>query len=319
MSLDDLTELDQEQLNDERLRRMKVLMRQLYRDEFEAKTYKLPPIKGRTLILVVSFISVIVFGVTTLYNYNRFVTLEEHILSAEGHVETASQYRANLFSNLFNLALNHADVEREVFHFVAESRAHIKGVVDRVSGQPGVGSAASASVSPQSGSGPSGVEAAGQGLHQGLHAAAGLGLQDMAGLSDSVARLLAIVERYPDIKSSATYLQLMEQLVTLEERVVTRRDETNEAIRVYNTLISTFPWYVLAKATGFARHQYYRFSINDTLLSADVFERLLPDPARLRLPALIPAPLEPTSLEPTSLELPRNVGMSSGSGGEAGP
>ena len=127
MTEDDLNDLDQEQLNDERLRRMKALMRQLYRDEFETKRFKVPPIKGKTMILFISFISIIVFGVTTLYNYNRFVTLEENILSSKGHVEAAMQFRANLFGNLFNLALNHADVEREVFHHGANARTEIKG------------------------------------------------------------------------------------------------------------------------------------------------------------------------------------------------
>ena len=54
MTENDLDRFD-EPLNQERLRRMKTLMRQLYREEFESKRYTLPPIRGRTLILFVSF------------------------------------------------------------------------------------------------------------------------------------------------------------------------------------------------------------------------------------------------------------------------
>ena len=299
MSEDDLTELDQEQLNDERLRRMKVLMRQLYREEFEAKSYRLPPIKGKTLILFVSFLSIIVFGVTTLYNYNRFITLEEHILSSRGHVETAIQYRANLFSNLFNLALNHADVEREVFHFVAEKRTELSGIPNRDLNQDLNQDLNRGSMGPGAGAGSSGTGAAGTGDVPTAPTTAmdmlKAGAKSIGGLSDTISRLLAIVERYPDIKSATTYQMLMDKLVGLEERVVVRRDETNEAIRIYNTLISTFPWYVLAKATGFTRHEYYLFNINDTLVSADVFDRLLPSPSPYRNRILKPVagPVEP--------------------------
>ncbi|MEO5339578.1 MAG: LemA family protein [Magnetococcus sp. MYC-9] len=271
MTEDDLNDLDQEKLNDERLRRMKALMRQLYRDEFETKRFTVPPIKGKTLILFISFISIVVFGVTTLYNYNRFVTLEEDILSAKGHVAAALQYRANLFTNLFNLALNQADVEREVFHHVADARAEIKGL--------------------QESKGAAG-EVAGRGSLGGkTPAATGDGTP---ALPEMVARLLAIVEQYPDIKSSTTYQQLMDKLIHLEDRVAARRNETNEAIRIYNTLITTFPWYLLSKAVGFQRYEYYKFSTGDTLLSADVFDRLLPVPAlHGQKPALLPEAADP--------------------------
>ena len=260
MNENDLSELDQAQLNDERLRRMKTLMRQLYREEFEAKKYKLPPIKGKTLILFVSFVSIIIFGVTTLYNYNRFVTLEEHILSAKGHVEVSMQHRANLFSNLFNLALNHADIEREVFHYVADARTALRGEVGQGKGAMAEEVAGNASPSAK------------------VPTASALGEGALARFPDTISRLLAIVEQYPDIKSSETYQQLMEKLVLIETKVVDRRDEANEAIRVFNTLISTFPWYVLSKATGFSRYDYYKFNTRDTLLSVDVFDRLLPLP-----------------------------------------
>ncbi|MBF0460326.1 MAG: LemA family protein [Magnetococcales bacterium] len=258
MTENDLNDLDQEQLNDERLRRMKALMRQLYRDEFETKHFRVPPIKGKTMILLVSFISIIVFGVTTLYNYNRFVTLEEVILSEKGHVEATLQFRANLFTNLFNLALNQADVEREVFHHVANARTEMKGTADN------------GSVADRAVAGKGATEA----KLPALAGATGTVL-----VPDVVSRLLAIVEQYPDIKSSTTYQQLMDKLVAMEDRVAVRRNDANEAIRVYNTLITTFPWYLLSKAVGFQRYEYYKFDVNDTLLSADVFNRLLPAPA----------------------------------------
>ncbi len=68
-----LEDLENEPLNEERMRRMKSLMRQLYKEEFESKRIRLPPVKGSGVIVFVSFVSIILFSATTLYNYNLFV------------------------------------------------------------------------------------------------------------------------------------------------------------------------------------------------------------------------------------------------------
>jgi LemA protein len=60
-------------------------------------------------------------------------------------------------------------------------------------------------------------------------------------LSGALGRLLAVVERYPDIKSGQNFLALQSQLEGTENRIaIARRDYIN-AVRVYNTEITTFP------------------------------------------------------------------------------
>lgn len=248
------------------MRRMKRLMRELYKDEFEKKRFRLPPIKAKSLIVTLSFISIIVFGVTTLYNFNRFVTLEERVMSANSHVEDVLQRRANLFHNLINLTLNQSALEQEVFRHVADVRAHIgKGMSQ---GAP-AGTAPVASVG------------------QAVDAAGAVDSDDpvvstMAGLP-TMARLLAVVEQYPEIRSSVTYQQLMDKLVEIEDRISMRRDEFNEEVRIYNTLITSFPWYILARITGFERYHYFSLSegMNGKVYkvpdaSSRLFQRLLP-------------------------------------------
>lgn len=261
-----LNGLGPEASNSERVRRMKRLMQQLYKEEFESKRVVLPHIKGKSLIVLLSFVSIIVFGVTTLYNFNRFVTLEERVLSAKGHVADVLQRRANLFSNLINLTLNQAALEQEVFRHVANVRAE----VGRSRTNSGTG--ASAPVPPPAAApvGPS----APTDLVQALAASDG---------SPSLAKLLAIVEQYPEISSSVTYQQLMDKLVEMENRITDKRDIYNEEVRVFNTLITTFPWYVLSKITGFERFDYFTFSENSMThayplpdLTHETFIRLLP-------------------------------------------
>ncbi|MGD9671104.1 MAG: LemA family protein [Hyphomicrobiaceae bacterium] len=60
-------------------------------------------------------------------------------------------------------------------------------------------------------------------------------------LTGALARLLAVVERYPDIKSGQNFLALQSQIEGTENRIaVSRRDYIN-AVRVYNTELNTIP------------------------------------------------------------------------------
>ena len=60
-------------------------------------------------------------------------------------------------------------------------------------------------------------------------------------LSGALAKLLAVVERYPDIKSSQNYLTLQSQLEGTENRIAVARRDYIEAVRRYNTELKTFP------------------------------------------------------------------------------
>lgn len=60
-------------------------------------------------------------------------------------------------------------------------------------------------------------------------------------LSSALGRLLAVSERYPDIKSGANFMALQNQLEGTENRIaIARRDYIN-AVQNYNTELNTFP------------------------------------------------------------------------------
>ena len=60
-------------------------------------------------------------------------------------------------------------------------------------------------------------------------------------LGGALGRLLAVVERYPDIKSGQNFLVLQSEIEGTENRIaIARRDYIN-AVRAYNTEITTFP------------------------------------------------------------------------------
>ena len=60
-------------------------------------------------------------------------------------------------------------------------------------------------------------------------------------LGGALGRLLAVVERYPDIKSGQNFLTLQSQIEGTENRIAIARRDYIEAVRVYNTELTTFP------------------------------------------------------------------------------
>jgi LemA protein len=62
-----------------------------------------------------------------------------------------------------------------------------------------------------------------------------------ATLSGALGRLMAVVERYPDIKSGQNFLALQSQLEGTENRIAIARRDYIKAVQAYNTEITTFP------------------------------------------------------------------------------
>jgi LemA protein len=62
-----------------------------------------------------------------------------------------------------------------------------------------------------------------------------------AQLSGALGRLLAVSEKYPDLKSNQNFLALQSQIEGTENRIAVARRDYIEAVRQYNTELKTFP------------------------------------------------------------------------------
>jgi LemA protein len=73
-----------------------------------------------------------------------------------------------------------------------------------------------------------------------------------AGTMDSaLARLLLVVENYPDLKANQTFLALMDELAGTENRIAVERMRYNEAVRDYNVTVRMFPGNIIAGMFGY--------------------------------------------------------------------
>jgi len=76
-------------------------------------------------------------------------------------------------------------------------------------------------------------------------------------LSSALARLLVVVERYPDLKANTNFIRLQDELAGTENRIAVERRRFNEAVRVLNTKIRSFPTNLLAGMFGFERAAFF--------------------------------------------------------------
>jgi LemA protein len=86
-----------------------------------------------------------------------------------------------------------------------------------------------------------------------------------AQLSGSLGRLLAISERYPDLKSNQNFLALQSQLEGTENRIAVARRDYIEAVRVYNTELKTFPGRIWAAIFYTSNKPMAEFTVEDSV------------------------------------------------------
>jgi len=97
-------------------------------------------------------------------------------------------------------------------------------------------------------------------------------IPDQAATSDAtsaaVRSLIAVVERYPDIKAAANVQDLQDEIERLEGMIADRRELYNDQVYRYNTRISQVPGALLAPLFTWRPREFF---------AADPGERTRPD------------------------------------------
>ena len=153
-------------------------------------------------------------------SYNRFVGQEEAIKTQWGQVENQLQRRNDLIPNLVETVKGVAQQEKDVFGQIAESRSKLAGA--------------------RTTEGPTDqkIDAANQ-------------------QSAALARLLVVVENYPQLRSNEQFARLMDELSGTENRIAVERMRYNERVQDYNTSRRQFPSNVTAGIFGFKEYPLF--------------------------------------------------------------
>ncbi len=183
----------------------------------------------KKLIPILIVLGVIaVFALSLVGQYNRLVGLQEGVDSQWGNVENVYQRRADLIPNLVETVRGYAAHERETLEAVIKARAEATQV--------------QAQLTPETLADPQ--------LMQRFQAA-------QNELGSALARLMVVVERYPDLKANQNFLDLQAQLEGTENRIAVERRRFNEQAQSYNTSIRRFPATVVAGMFGFDKKAYF--------------------------------------------------------------
>lgn len=76
-------------------------------------------------------------------------------------------------------------------------------------------------------------------------------------LTDRLKTLLALVEKYPDLRASDNFLALQRQLVEIEDHLQMARRYYNGTVRDHNTRVESFPANLVAKTFGFDSQEFF--------------------------------------------------------------
>jgi LemA protein len=76
-------------------------------------------------------------------------------------------------------------------------------------------------------------------------------------LDGALARLLVVVENYPQLRSNENFMRLQDELAGTENRIAVERKRYNDALQDYNTYIGLFPNNIVASLSGFTRNDAY--------------------------------------------------------------
>jgi len=161
---------------------------------------------------------------------NNIPTYEETSKAKWSEVENQYQRRSDLIPNLVETVKGYAKQEREVLDAVTNARSR----------------ATSIQATPDLVNNPEAFKKF---------------QEAQAQLSGALGRLLAISERYPELKSNQNFLALQAQLEGTENRIAVARRDYIEAVRVYNTELRTFPGVIWAKTLYSGSKPRAEFSI----------------------------------------------------------
>ena len=152
--------------------------------------------------------------------YNQFQSKDEATKAAWGEVVNQYQRRADLIPNLVNTVKGYATHERDTLESVTRARA----------------AATSFQITPEVLNDPEAFKK----------------FQAVQGeLSGALSRLMAVSEKYPDLKADTSFRDLQSQLEGTENRITVARQRYIAAVQDYNVTVRSFPTNLTAMAFGY--------------------------------------------------------------------
>jgi LemA protein len=170
---------------------------------------------------IVALVVLVLLAGWVVVAYNRLVRRRNEIANAFAQIDVQLKRRYDLIPNLVETARKYLQHERETLEAVIAARNTARVAADAARAKPSDGARIGALA---------GAEAA---------------------LDGVLSRLMAVVERYPELKADATLRDLSEELTHTENRIAFARQAFNDAVLDYNNEAQQAPANVVAGLFGF--------------------------------------------------------------------
>ncbi len=157
---------------------------------------------------------------------NQLVVLDQKAIAQWANVESSYQRRADLIPNIVSTAKGYAEFEQSTLIAVTEARSKATSVnID-----------------------PSNITPEQLAQYQ----------EAQAGVTSALSRLLAVFERYPDLKANENFKELINELERTENRINVERNRFNEQTLAYNSKRNQVPEKFFAGMLGFPEKTYFK-------------------------------------------------------------
>jgi LemA protein len=182
-----------------------------------------PVNKNRKWIILSAILAVLLLFV--IVTYNGLVNRDEQVKVNWNTLQSQYQRRTELVPNLVSVVKAASDFEKNTLLQLTEIRSKAQQV--QLSGDPN-------------------SEAYKQ-------------LEKMQGeMAGNMNQVLAVIERYPELKSQTGYLRFQDQIKGTENRIKVARKDFNESVAGYNRKVRSFPSNIVASIFGFKRKDGFR-------------------------------------------------------------
>jgi LemA protein len=167
---------------------------------------------------------VVVLLIVFIATYNRLVRLRNQVKNAWAQIDVQLKRRYDLIPNLVEAVKGYMKHERETLEAVTQAR----------------------NLAQQAASSGAGARAQAQAEGE---------------LSSALSRLLAVAERYPDLKANQNFLALQEELTSTENKIGFSRQYYNDSVLRYNNQTQVFPSNLVANMTGFKGGEFFEVTL----------------------------------------------------------
>jgi LemA protein len=167
-------------------------------------------------------IGVIILILILIYiaNYNGLVGLRNQVKNAWAQIDVQLKRRHDLIPNLVETVKGYAAHERGTLEAVTNARNLAQSVANS-----GAGVAERARAEGE--------------------------------LSSALARLMVVVENYPNLKANENFLALQEELTSTENKISFSRQYYNDSVLRYNNKTQMFPSNIIANISGFKQSEFF--------------------------------------------------------------